>query len=242
MFNWFDLMRQAQTSAAFSMMSRQYQLSGDQTQKAMAALLPAFAMGLQQAASPNDPGRLMQSMMSSAYQNFWQGAGQSFSSQAQQEGRRMLDQLFGSDDVTRRVAHQAADYVGVSVETMQQILPLMTGILAGGMYQWMAQQGRALQSAAPPAQVPQQQADNPSDPWGQLWAIWMNAAAPEKKPDPHPIEELVASFMPPQTSQPAQTPAPAPWVGMMEAGRDMQEQYLASLQSIFEEASKKSGK
>ena len=151
MFNWFDLMRQAQTSAAFSMMSRQYQLSGDQTQKAMAALLPAFAMGLQQAASPNDLGRLMQSMMSSAYQNFWQGAGQSFSSQAQQEGRRMLDQLFGSDDVTRRVAHQAADYVGVSVETMQQILPLMTGILAGGMYQWMgAAAGRSRAPHHPP--------------------------------------------------------------------------------------------
>ena len=64
-------------------------------------------MGLQQAASPNDPDRPAHAiMMSSAYQNFWQGAGQSFSSQAQQEGRRMLDQLFGSDDVTRRVAHQ----------------------------------------------------------------------------------------------------------------------------------------
>ena len=46
------------------------------------AALSAFAMGLQQAASPNDSAGLMQSMMSSAYQNFWQGAGQSFSSHA----------------------------------------------------------------------------------------------------------------------------------------------------------------
>jgi hypothetical protein len=244
MFNWFDLMRQAQTSAAFSMLAKQYQLSGEQTQKAMAALLPAFAMGLQQTASPNDPGRLMQTMMSSAYQNFWQSAGQAFSSQAQQEGRRMLDQLFGSDEVTRRVAHQAADYVGVSVETMQQILPLMTGILAGGMYQWMAQQGRAFQSAAPPAQTPPQQGiDNPTDPWGQLWSIWMNAATPEKKPAAHPFEDLMAAFMPPQAApQPQQAPPPAPWAGMMETGRDIQRQYLASLQSIFEDASKTPGK
>ncbi len=240
MFNWFDLMRQAQTSAAFSMLANQYQLSSEQTQKAMAALLPAFAMGLQQAGAPNDPGRFMQSMMSSAYQNFWQGAGQAFSSQAQQEGRRMLDQLFGSDDVTRRVAHQAADYVGVSVETMQQILPLMTGILAGGLYQWMVQQGRAFQAAVPQgAATSQQGSDNPNDPWGQLWTIWMKAATPEKKPEPHPFEELMAAFMPPQTApQSPQSPPPAPWAEMMETGRDMQKQYLASLQSIFEEASK----
>ncbi|MFC4175412.1 DUF937 domain-containing protein [Microvirga sp. GCM10011540] len=236
MFNWFDLMRQAQTSAGFDMLARQYHLSGDQTQRAMAALLPAFAMGLQHAASPNDPSRLMQTMMSNAYQNFWQGAGQSFSAQAQQEGRRLLDQLFGSDDVTRRVAHQAADYVGVSVETMQQILPLMTGILAGGMYQWMAHQGRAFQAAATPQQ---QGRENPADPWAQLWAIWMNAATPEKKPAANPFEEMMAGFMQ-QPAPPPPDPAPsaAPWDDMMEKGRDMQRQYLASLQSIFEDASK----
>ncbi|HZH51370.1 MAG TPA: DUF937 domain-containing protein [Microvirga sp.] len=240
MFNWFDLMRQAQTSAGFDMLARQYQLSGDQLQKAMAALLPAFAMGLQHAASPNDPGRLMQSMMSDAYRNFWLGAGQTFSSQAQQEGRRLLDRLFGSDDVTRRVAHQAADYVGVSVETMQQILPLMTGILAGGMYQWMAQQGRAFQAAsAQQTEASRQGTDAVADPWGQLWAIWANAAAPEKKPATNPFEELMTGFLQAPAPQQPQTPPSSPWTEMMETGRDMQRQYLASLQSIFDEASKK---
>jgi hypothetical protein len=241
MFNWFDLMRQAQTSAGFSMLARQYQLSGDQIQRAMAALLPAFAMGLQHAASPNDPGRLMQAMMSNAYQSFWQGAGQAFSSQAQQEGHRLLDQFFSSDDVTRRVAHQAADYVGVSVETMQQILPVMAGILAGGIYQWMAHQGRALQAAAPQP-PPGQSSEATSDPWGQLWAIWMSAAAPERKPASHPFEDLMAAFLQAPVPPPPQAPSPGPWGEMMETGRDMQRQYLASLQTIFEEASKAPGK
>ena len=146
MFNWFDLMRQAQTSAGLDALARQFDLSGDQTQRAMAAFLPAFAMGLQQATASNDPARLFQSMMSGAYQNFWQAAGQTFSSQAQQEGRQLLDQLFGSDEVSRRVAHQAADYAGVSAETMQQMLPVLAGILAGGMSQWMTAQAHALQS------------------------------------------------------------------------------------------------
>src|SRR3954464_12602715 len=146
MFNWFDLMRQAQTNAALASLAQQFNLSGDQTQKTMAAFMPAFAMGLQQATASSDPARLFQSMMSGAYQNFWQAAGHSFSSQAQQEGRRLLDQLFGSDEVSRRVAHQAANYAGISTETMQQVLPLLAGIMAGGMSHWMAAHAQALHS------------------------------------------------------------------------------------------------
>ena len=43
MFNWFDLMRHAQTSAALASLAQQFNLSGDQTQKTMAAFMPAFA-------------------------------------------------------------------------------------------------------------------------------------------------------------------------------------------------------
>lgn len=245
MMTWFDLIRQAQTSAAFDTLARQFQLSGDQAQKAMAALLPAFAMGLQRAADPNDPARFFQSLMADAYRNFWQAAGQSFSSQAQEEGRRLLDRLFGSDEVTRRVAHQAADYAGMNVETMQQILPVMAGILTGGMYQWMINQGRALQSfTAPPSSAGTAQAK--TDPWAELWAAWMRGASPEKKSDPHPFEALAASFLQaPEPSKPAadQSPSAAdPWMEMMEKGRDLQMQYLASLQSIFESAAKEPDK
>ena len=37
MFNWFDLVRQAQTSAGLDALAQQFHLAGDQTQKAMAA-------------------------------------------------------------------------------------------------------------------------------------------------------------------------------------------------------------
>jgi hypothetical protein len=241
MFNWFDLMKQAQTSGGIDAVSRQFGLSPDQAQKAMAAFLPAFAMGLHRAADPGDPNRFVQSMMNQAYQSFWQAAGQTFSSQAQQQGRQLLDQLFGSDEVTRRVAHQAADYAGVSVETMRQVLPVLTGILAGGMYQWVAAQGRGFQASPTPAAPPQASAWS-GDPWADLWAIWTQAAAPEKKPAGHPFEDVMASFLqfsPQPAAQPQQPPpSPPPWAEMMEKGHDMQMQYLASLQSILEGPSK----
>ena len=242
MFNWFDLMRQAQTSAALASLAQQFNLSGDQTQRTMAAFMPAFAMGLQQATVSNDPARLFQTMMSGAYQNFWQAAGHSFSSQAQQEGRRLLDQLFGSDEVSRRVAHQAADYAGISTETMQQLLPVLAGILAGGMSHWMTAQAHALQSFGSSEEGAKDKAEH-ANPWAELWAGWMTASAPEKK-HANPFEDMMASALevmaPPKPQQKEAPPSPSLDL-MLEQGREMQMQYLASLQSIFTEAWKANG-
>jgi hypothetical protein len=242
MFNWFDLMRQAQTSAALDALARQFNLSGDQPQRTMAAFMPAFAMGLQHAMASSDPARLLQSMTSGAYQNFWQAAGNPFTPQAQQEGRKLLDQLFGSDEVSRRVAHQAASYAGINADTMQQLLPVLAGILAGGTSHWMMAHAQALQNLTPSKESPQAQSGT-ANPWADLWANWMKAASPEKKPA-NPFEEMFAGFF--QMPPPAEPPKPEPQAQaptsaldeMMEKGREMQMQYLTSLQSIFTDAGK----
>ncbi|MBM6578917.1 DUF937 domain-containing protein [Microvirga sp. BT689] len=241
MFNWFDLMRQAQTSAALDALARQFHLSGDQPQRTMAAFMPAFAMGLQHAMASSDPTRVLQSMMGGAYQNFWQAAGNPFTPQAQQEGRQLLDQLFGSDEVSRRVAHQAASYAGINADTMQQLLPVLAGILAGGTSQWMMAHTQVFQNLA--NSKDSQQATPAANPWADLWTNWMKAASPEKKPA-NPFEEMFAGFF--QMPPPAEPPTPEPQIQapmssldeMMEKGREMQMQYLTSLQSIFTDAGK----
>jgi hypothetical protein len=243
MFNWLDLMRQAQTSAALDAIARQFQLSGDQPQRTMAAFLPAFAMGLQHAMASSDPTRVLQSMTSGAYQNFWQAAGNPFTPQAQQEGRKLLDQLFGSDEVSRRVAHQAAGYAGISAETMQQLLPVLAGILAGGTSQWMMAHAQAFQKFAT-SKDDQPAPSGTANPWADLWATWMKAASPEQKPA-NPFEEMFAGFfqMPPPVQPPKEeAPPSAPSLDeMMGKGREMQMQYLTSLQSIFADAWKADG-
>lgn len=239
MFNWFDLMRQAQTSAALASLAQQFNLSGDQTQKTMAAFMPAFAMGLQHATTSSDPARLFQTMMSGAYQNFWQAAGHSFSSQAQHEGRRLLDQLFGSDEVSRRVAHQAADYAGISTETMQQLLPILAGIMAGGLSHWMTAHAHAIQSFASSKDDAKSKPSS-ANPWAELWAGWMTATAPEKK-HANPFEDMMASVLQIQAPEAPKEESSPSFDEMMEKGREMQLQYLASLQSIFSDAWKADG-
>lgn len=238
MFNWFDLMRQAQTQAAFETLARQYQLSGDQQQRALAAFLPAFAMGLQHAMTRGDASRFLQSLMGTGYQTFWQAATHSLTPQVQQEGRRLLDQLFGSDEACRRVAHQAADFAGIGVEIMQQILPIYAGLLAGGLAQWMGAQSKVVQGFAPP-NAGEGSGPGAANPWADLWAGWLKAGEAQKKAAGNPFEELMAGMFPtPEAEKPHEPqPAPsAPWDEMVEQGREMQMQYLTSLQRILEDA------
>lgn len=242
MFNWFDLMRQAQTSAALDALARQFHLSGDQPQRTMAAFMPAFAMGLRHALASNDPARVLQSMLGGDYRNFWQAAGNPFTPQAQQQGRKLLDRVFGSDEVSRRVAHQAAGYAGISADTMQQVLPVLAGILAGGTSQWMMAHTQAFQNFAAPKD--DRHPPSAANPWADLWTSWMKTASPETKPA-NPFEEMFAGFF--QMPPPAEPPKPEPQSSspslddMMEKGREMQMQYLASLQSIFSNADKSGG-
>jgi len=141
--------------------------------------------------------------------------------------------------VSRRVAHQAADCAGIGVETMQQILPLYAGILAGSFSQWMAAQSQAFTSftSAAGSETPKPEASNP---WADLWSGWMKAAQSGQKPAVNPLQEMMTSFLQAASPEkpPEQTPSspPSSWGEMMEKGREMQMQYLTSLQSIFDDA------
>ena len=237
MLNWFDLIRQAQGNAGFDALSRQFQLSGDQQQKAMAAFMPAFMMGLQRAMTSPDASRFLQSLMSGGYQTFWQAPGAAFFPQAQKEGHVILDQLFGSDEASRRVAHQAADYAGIGVETMQQILPVLAGIFAGGVSQWMKAHSQMAQSFTPPEGAKAQASSG--NPWADLWGGWLKQAAPEQAAPANPFQDVMTAFLQMAPAQKPPEPPPqqsAPWQDMMEKGHEMQMQYLTSLQSILEDA------
>jgi hypothetical protein len=257
MFNWFDLMRQAQGGAAFDNMARQFGLSPEQVQRATAALLPAFAMGLQRnAANPNAMEQFFKLMSAGHYPSFFESAAQAFTPQARQEGTTVLNQLFGSDDVSRRVAQQAAAVSGVGADILQQMLPLMAGIFAGGLSQF-ARSGPAtgpMAAAFAPEQKP------PSSPgqtgfgaWADLWSGFLGGGAKPSAPSnpaPGSFDEMMASFLAAQrvpAARGAEAPKPeagsgspdaagafGAWGQMMDSGREMQQQHLASLQSIFD--------
>jgi hypothetical protein len=243
MFNWFDLMRQAQGGAGVDNMARYFGLTPEQTAASIAALLPAFTMGLQHnVANPSATAQLFQLMTGGPYRSFWESAAQAYTPQARQEGIRLLDQLFGSDEVCRRVAQQAAAFSGVGVDILQQMLPLLVGILAGGWYKFASNQAGmfATLSRTPlvPSPAPAAETGAGLGPWTDRWTSGMTGVQPSSEADqrPAPIEKAVSAPKPrpPKSKKPSATNPFEAWGEMMEKGQEMQLQHLESLQKIFD--------
>jgi hypothetical protein len=131
----FDMMMQAQNGAAMEAMSKQFNLAQEQATKAMAALMPAFSSGFRRtAANPYDFSSLMQAITSGNYAKYFEDMGKAFTPEGIADGNSVLEKLFGSKEVSRAVAAQAARMTGIGQEIYQKMLPVMADTLMGGLF------------------------------------------------------------------------------------------------------------
>lgn len=131
----FDIFAQAQNGAGMQALAQQYGLSMQQTQAAVQALLPAFSQGLQRnTADPYGLGAFMTAMASGQHAKYFEDATRAFSPQGIDEGNGILGHLFGSKDLSRAVANQAAQATGLSQQVLQQMLPAMASMMMGGLF------------------------------------------------------------------------------------------------------------
>jgi hypothetical protein len=204
----FDMLAQAQNGNGMDALARQFGLSQQQAQSAVAALLPAFSQGLQRnTADPYGLGAFMTAMASGQHAQYFEDATRAFSPQGVDEGNGILGHLFGSKDLSRAVASQAAQASGVSQQVLQQMLPAIASMVMGGLFkqttsqmqaaagglggsnplgeiiEQMMRQGGGMQAPAPqPRQAPQPQ--NPMDnPFGKvLQDMFGGGARPQQSP------------------------------------------------------------
>ncbi|WP_192252588.1 DUF937 domain-containing protein [Mesorhizobium silamurunense] len=131
----FDMFSQAQNGAGMQALAQQYGLSMQQTQAAVQALLPAFSQGLQRnTADPYGMGAFMTAMASGQHAKYFEDATRAFTPQGIDEGNGILGHLFGSKDLSRAVAAQAAQATGLSQQVLQQMLPAMASMMMGGLF------------------------------------------------------------------------------------------------------------
>ncbi|TPJ30019.1 DUF937 domain-containing protein [Mesorhizobium sp. B2-8-3] len=131
----FDIFAQAQNGAGMQALAQQYGLSMQQTQAAVQALLPAFSQGLQRnTADPYGMGAFMTAMASGQHAKYFEDATRAFSPQGIDEGNGILGHLFGSKDLSRAVASQAAQATGLSQQVLQQMLPALASMMMGGLF------------------------------------------------------------------------------------------------------------
>jgi hypothetical protein len=131
----FDMLSQAQDGRGMELLARQFNLSQQQTQLAVEALLPAFSQGLKRSASdPYGLAGFMTALASGNHAQYFDNASKAFSPQGVQQGNDILGQLFGSKDLSRAVAAQASQATGIGSQVLQQMLPVLASMVMGGLF------------------------------------------------------------------------------------------------------------
>ena len=137
----------AQNGRAVELMARQFNLSQQQAALAMEALAPAFSQGLKRNTSdPYGVSNFLQALASGNHAKYYDDAANAFSPAGMAEGNGILGHLFGSKELSRAVAAQAAQATGIQQEILKQMLPAMASMLMGGLFRQTASQPQQAQA------------------------------------------------------------------------------------------------
>ncbi|WP_187275081.1 DUF937 domain-containing protein [Methylobacterium sp. WL120] len=215
MFNPLDML-QAQNGAGMQNVAQQFGLTPEQTRRAMEALMPAFALGLQRSAMPDPTG---------LSQMFGMGGARPAASPAES----MLGQMFGSPALTQAILQQASSASGVGSQVLRQMLPMMAGaVVASIVHMLLNQQAPEAKAALAPAPSPFAVAPG--------WAEMMKAFVPaQEATKPQPARPQPAK---PQAARAAPKPeadaTPGMFEQMLKTGAEVQEQNVRAMQGLFE--------
>lgn len=139
------MLAQAQGGQAIGNIASRFGISESQAQSAVQALLPALSAGVRRESSAGGLDNLLQGVQPATAQRALEDSSALEDSATVEQGNALLGQLFGSRDVSRRVAADASDRTGVDAGVLRQLLPLVATMLVGG----------AAQNVAPEVATPQ---------------------------------------------------------------------------------------
>ena len=131
----YEMLANAQNGQAVELMARQFNLSQQQAQLAMEALLPAFSQGLKRnAADPYGVGSFLQALSTGQHAGYYEDAARAVSPEGVAEGNGILGHLFGSRELSRAVAAQAAQATGIQQDILKQMLPVLASMIMVGLF------------------------------------------------------------------------------------------------------------
>jgi hypothetical protein len=135
MASLYDNLSRAQGGQAISAIGREFGLSPQQTQAAVAALLPAISAGLKRStATPEGLGRLFGTMAQQReLRSLYDDTSASLTQKGRDAGNEVLSVIFGSPEVSRAISAQAQKLSGIDSGILKKLLPVLAGILISGM-------------------------------------------------------------------------------------------------------------
>ena len=180
--NMYEILADAQNGQAMAGLGREFGLTSQQTQAAVAALLPAISMGLKRStATPEGLGDLFGVMgRQPDLYAMYDDPKTALSRKGREAGNAVLSQMFGSPDASRAIAAQAQHFSGVTSDILKKLLPVLAGILISGLMR--SKPGQASPSA--PQTSPEEGGGALGDILRQIFGQGSSESGPAASPPP----------------------------------------------------------
>jgi len=140
MFNLYEILRNAQGGHALDNLASQFNVTPEEADRAVSAIMPELSEGfLRQASEPTAFGSFAQSLGADRYRLAFADPSAAQAS-AQQSGDD-LQQIFGSRDAVEAAVARASSATGIGQDTLSQMLPVIVSMIFGGLAKSMENQG-----------------------------------------------------------------------------------------------------
>ncbi len=134
-----DIIAQAGNGRNLQQLQRQFGLDESQTRAAMSELMPAIEAGIRrETTEPDALAGLLGALAGGNHARYLDGE----ETGIEQDGNGILGHIFGSKDVSRGVAAQAAQSSGVGGDILKKMLPVLAAMAMGALAKQFTGGGR----------------------------------------------------------------------------------------------------
>ncbi len=132
--NMMDMILSAAGGQAPQQLGQQFGLNAQQSQGAIAALLPAISSALRNnTANPQGLAGLLGALQNGNHSQYLDNPAELAQPAAVNQGNAILGHLFGSKAVSREVAGRAAQQSGVGADVLKKMLPMVAMMAMGSL-------------------------------------------------------------------------------------------------------------
>ena len=132
--NLTDLLNSVGGQQSLGSLASSLGLDASKTNDLIGALAPALMGGLKKQTSSEDGlASLRNALQKGGHQEYLNDPKRISSPDSIQDGNNILGHIFGSKDVSRNVAGQAAESTGISADLIKKALPMIAGLAMGAL-------------------------------------------------------------------------------------------------------------
>jgi hypothetical protein len=142
MFNLYDILRNAQGGQAIDNLASQFNITAEEADAAVKAIVPELSQGLlKQTSQPVGFGSFLGAMGEGQHLAAFSDPAAAQAATTAQKGSDVLTQVLGSHQAREEIALRASSAAGVSPDIVSQMLPVIASMIFGGLTKSLETQG-----------------------------------------------------------------------------------------------------